>query len=182
MHAAVRVADAHRREGVAVVAPAPGHQPPFAGPAAAAPILQRHLHRDFHRHRSGVAEEHRVQPRRGDVDKQLRQTRGGLVGQPAEHDVIHRRQLCGQRRVQHRMAVPVDGRPPGAHRVEHLDRLAVADECQPGAVGADRHHRGHRLGTDRAVGMPEVCRVDRADLLRCEPRRPCGRRSHRQRG
>ena len=36
--------------------------------------------------------------------------------------------------------MPVDGRPPRAHRVEHLDRLTVADERQPGALGADRPH------------------------------------------
>ena len=47
---------------------------------------------------------------------------------------------------------------------------AVADQGQPGAVGADGHHRRHRLGADRAVGMPDVRGVDRADLLRGQRR------------
>ena len=154
VHAAVGVADAHRREGVPVVAAPPGHQPPLAGPAAAAPVLQRHLHRDLHRHRPGVAEEDRLQTRRGDIHQQPRQPGGGLVGQPTEHDVIHHPQLGSQRRVQHRVAVAVDRGPPGAHRVEHLDRLAVADQRQPRAVGGDRDDGGHRFGADGAVGMP----------------------------
>ena len=181
MHAAVRVADAHRGEGVAVIAAAPSHQPPFSGPSAAAPVLQRHLHRDLDRHRSRVAEEHRLQPGWRQVDQQLGQPRRGLVGQAAEHDVVHRRQLRGQRRVQDRVTVAVDGRPPGAHRVEHLDGLTVVDERQPGAAGADSDRRRHRFGADRAVRMPQMRRVDRADLLGREPRRPCGRRSHRKR-
>ena len=54
--------------------------------------------------------------------QQLGQPGGRLVGQPAEHDVVHRGELAGDRRVEHRVAVPVDRGPPGRHRVEHLDR------------------------------------------------------------
>jgi hypothetical protein len=179
VHAAVGIADAHRGERVAVIAAAPGHQPVFVGPAAAAPVLQCHLYRDLHRHRSGVAEEHRFQPCWRDVDQQLRQSRSRLVGQPAEHDVVHRRQLPRHRRVEDRVTVPVDGGPPRAHCVEYLDGLTVVNQCQPGATGTDRDHRGHCLGADRAVGVPEMRRVDRADLL---GREPGSRRGHNERG
>jgi hypothetical protein len=178
VHAAVGIADAHRRERVAVVAAPPGHQPVFAGQAAAAPVLQRHLHRDFHRHRPGVTEEDRLQPGGGDVHQQLGQPGRRFVGEATEHDVIHRAELGGHRRVQNRVAVTVDRGPPGAHGIEHLDRLAVADQRQPGAAGADGHHGRDCLGADGAVGVPHVGGVDRADLL---GRQPGCRRRHRDR-
>ncbi len=172
VHAAVGVADAHRGERVAVVAAAPGHQPVTGGLAAAAPVLQRHLDRDLDRHRAGVAEEHRVQPGRCGLDEQLRQPGGGLVGQAAEHDVAHGAQLRGQRRVQGRVTVAVDRRPPGTHRVQHPDRRAVVDERQPRTPRADGDHRGDgppsSRSADRAVGMPQMSGVERADLVGCQ--------------
>jgi len=86
------------------------------------------------------------------------------VRQPAEHDVVHGRELAGDRRVQHGVAVAVDRGPPRRHRVEHLDLTPVVDERQPGTLGADRNDRRQRFGPDRAVGMPDMCGVDRTDL------------------
>ena len=62
VHAALGVAHAHRGEGVAVVAAAPGHQPVLVASADAAPVLQRHLDGHLDRHRAGVGEEHVSSP------------------------------------------------------------------------------------------------------------------------
>ncbi|PQM44572.1 hypothetical protein C1Y40_05267 [Mycobacterium talmoniae] len=124
VHAAVGVADAHRHEGVAVVAAPPGHQPVLARHAAGPPVLQRHFRGHLHRHRAGVGEKHGVQPGGGDLHQQLRQPGGGFVGEAAEHHVVHGGQLRRHRRVQHRVAVAVDRRPPRTHPVQHLDRPA----------------------------------------------------------
>src|SRR6185312_8997863 len=61
VHPALWVAHAHRGEGVAVVAAAPGHQPVLVASADAAPVLQRHLDGHLDRYRAGVAEEHRIE-------------------------------------------------------------------------------------------------------------------------
>ena len=45
-------------------------------------------------------------------------------------------------------------------------RTSVVDHRQPGALGAHRHDRRQRFGADRAVGVPDVGGVDRADLVR----------------
>ena len=69
VHAADRVADAHRVERVAVVAAAPGRQP-LPARAAEGPLrLQRHLDRHLDPDRAGVAEEDVLQPGRGDLDQ-----------------------------------------------------------------------------------------------------------------
>ena len=49
---------------------------------------------------------------------------------------------------------------------EHLDGSAAAVEGEPGAPGSRRDHRRQRVGSYRAVGMPDVGRVDGADLDR----------------
>ena len=164
VHPAVRVADAHRRERVAVIATPPRHQPVLGRAAEAALVLQRHLHSHLYGHRPGVAEKDGVQPVGGDVDEQLCQPGGGLVGEAPEHDVVHPGQLRGDRVVEGGMPVAVDRGPPRAHRVEHLDTLAVVDQGQPRATGPYRDDGWHRLGADRAVGMPDMGGVDGADL------------------
>ncbi|SKY86054.1 Uncharacterised protein [Mycobacteroides abscessus subsp. abscessus] len=160
VHPPLGIADAHRGEGVAVVPTAPGQQARAARLATTAPILQRHLHRDLDRHRTRIAEEHLLQGCWCDVDEQLREPRGGLVGQSAEHHVAHRLQLIARCGVEDRVAITVDGGPPRAHSVD--DRTAVG-ECESHAVGVadDARLRRRRHG---AVGMPDVCCVDAADV------------------
>jgi hypothetical protein len=70
VHATVRVADAHRPEGVAVVAAAPGHQPVLGRASPRPLVLQTHLDRDLDRDRAGVAEEDVLEAGGGDVDEQ----------------------------------------------------------------------------------------------------------------
>ncbi len=166
VHAAVGVAHAHRGEGVAVIAAAPRHQPVLRRAAEAAPVLQRHLHRDLDRDRARVAEEHGVQPVRGDVHEQLGQPGRRFVGQAAEHDVVHRWPAGGRSpQSSDRVAVPVDGRPPrSSSRRAPRPRLPSRISVSHAPLGPDRDDRGHRLGADGAVGMPDVGGVDRADL------------------
>ena len=80
VHAAVRVADAHRAEGVAVVAAAPGQQPVLGRASARPLVLQAHLDRDLDRHRAGVGEEDVLEPGRGDVDEPPGQLDGRARG------------------------------------------------------------------------------------------------------
>ena len=166
VHAAIGVTDAHRGEGVAVITTSPGHQPVAARTAQAALVLQGHLDGHLDRHRTGIGEEDGVQTVRGDLDEQLRQPGGRLVGQTAEHHMVHRRQLSPQRGVQHRMPVAVYRGPPGRHGVEHLDLPAVPCQRQPRTPGRERDHRrqGARRA-DRAVGVPDMSGVDGADRL-----------------
>jgi len=112
VHAGHRVTDRHGGEGVAVVAGGDGQQAGPLGAAGAAGVLQRHLDRHLHRHRSGVGEEDRLQPRRGDLDEQLGELHRGRVRDAAEHHVGDGVQLGAHGLVENRMAVPVNGRPP----------------------------------------------------------------------
>src|SRR5215217_3497618 len=57
VHAFVRVADCHRRQGVAVIAAAEGQEAGLALHAAIDVELQRHLHGDLDRHRTGLGQE-----------------------------------------------------------------------------------------------------------------------------
>ena len=71
-------------------------------------------------------------------DQKLGQPRGRLVGQTAEHDVVHHRQLTGQRRIQARVPVPVHRGPPRTHGVEHVDLTPVTGHRQPRALRPQR--------------------------------------------
>ncbi len=106
--------------GVAVVAAAPGEQPPPLRAAARAPVLQAHLDRDLDRDRARVGEEDVLQRLRGDLHERGRQPDRGLVGEPAEHHMAHPPELVADGLVEHRMGVAVDGRPPGRHPVDQL--------------------------------------------------------------
>ncbi len=152
VHAAVRVADAHRAEGVAVVAAAPGHQPMLGRVSARPLVLQTHLDRDLDRDRAGVAEEDVLEPGGGDVDEQPGQLDGRTVREAAEHHVAHRAELVAHRGVEHGMAVAVDRRPPRRHPV---DQLAPVRQPQPHPLR--RHDRQRRHGGGhRRVGVPDM--------------------------
>ena len=152
VHATVRVADAHRAEGVAVVAAAPGHQPVLGRAPPRPLVLQTHLDRDLDRDRAGVAEEDVLEPGGGDVDEEPGQLDGRTVREAAEHHVAHRAELVAHRGVEHGMAVAVDRRPPRRHPV---DQLAPVGEPQPHPLR--RHDRQRRHGCrHRRVGVPDV--------------------------
>ena len=135
VHAAHRVAHAHAAERVAVVAAADGQHPGPLGAADAALVLQHHLQRDLDADRAGVGEEDVLEPGRAELDQPLREPDRGLVGEPAEHHVGELGGLRGERRVEGRVAVAVDRRPPRRHPV---DQLGAVREPQPDAGGPGR--------------------------------------------
>jgi hypothetical protein len=67
------------------------------------------------------------------LDEPLREQNGGLVGEPTEHDVRHAPQLPAHGRIEHGVAIAVDGGPPRRHAVDQLDavdRLAAVGQAQ----------------------------------------------------
>ena len=163
VHAALRVADAHRVERVAVVAAPPGRQPALRRAPAARWYCSAHLHRHLDADRAGVGRGRRARAVRGQLDEGPREPHRRLVGEPAEHHVAHPGQLVGHRRVQRRVAIAVDGRPPRRHAV---DQLPPVGQAQPDPVRA--HHDIRRRGRrHRRVRMPDARPVDGEDLLGC---------------
>ena len=148
VHPADGVAHAHAPERVAVVAAAHGQQPGALGPADAALVLEDHLDRHLDRDRAGVGEEDVVEPVGGDLDEPLGQPDRRRVGEPAEHHVRELAGLRGQRRVEHRVPVAVDRRPPRRHPVD-----------DPRAVGRARaRSRTRRSPAAPASARSSTCR------------------------
>ena len=76
----------------------------------------------------------------GQLNQSGGQPNRGLVREPSEHDVRHPIELVAHRPVQDRMAVAMDGTPPGRHPV---DQLAPILQTQSNAGGGcDRQRRG----------------------------------------
>ena len=164
VHAVHGIADAHRREGVAVVSAADAEEPlPLRVPGRGLE-LHRQLQRNLHGHRTRVRKEHPLQTRpsgrgRGHVHQPLGKFHRRGMREAAEHHMAETLQLplCGG--VQHRVAVAVDHRPPRGHRIHHLMAGAVlAPKPQPHAVGRldlpQRKVRGRRR-----VRVPQPCAV-----------------------
>ena len=162
----LRVAERHRGEGVPVVAAPPGQQPPPLGAPPRAPVLEAHLDRHLHGHRSRVAQEHVAQRLRCDLHQPPGEANAGLVGEPSEHHVAHPLDLVVGGGVEGRVGVAVDGRPPRGHAVHQLvvprDGLGQA-QAHPG--GRRDHQRRVRARHGR-VGVPHVRAVELEQLLR----------------
>ena len=75
VHAGNRIAYRHRAEGIAVIAPAQREQARTLRFSAHRAVLQRHLERHFHRHRTGVGEKHVVESGGRHVDQPFGQRR-----------------------------------------------------------------------------------------------------------
>jgi hypothetical protein len=171
VHAAHRVAHAHRPERVAVVGAAQCQHSgaprcPAAGgsttSAAALVVLQGHLQRDLDRDRSRVGQEDTLQAGGGDVDQPLAEADRGLVRQSAEHHVGHLVDLRPQGVVEVGVAVAVDGAPPGRHRVDDLPAVGQP-EAYPLRAGDQLRHQ--RIG-HRRVRVPQVLAVEVEQLRR----------------
>ena len=148
VHATVGVADAHRGEGVAVVAGTPREQAGAFRVADAAGVLERHLHGDLDGDGSGVGEEHVRQA--GHVHQAGGEADGGFMGEPAEHDVAHPADLLRGGGHEGGVSVAVDGGPPGAHGV---DDAAAVGQPEVDAVGGGDGQVG---GVGGGVGVPHV--------------------------
>ena len=81
VHPRHRVADRHRPERVAVIAPAQREHPPSLGASARLPVLERELERDLDRDRPGIREKDALEPARRHFGEALAETDGRLVGQ-----------------------------------------------------------------------------------------------------
>ena len=89
-----------------------------------------------------------------------------LVSEPTEHHVRHLPELIGDRRVQDRMPVAVDRRPPGRHPVDDLARRRPASAAHPGPTAPAAAGEVAGIG---AYGCQTVARVDRQQTLQSTP-------------
>ena len=96
------------------------------------PVLQRHFHRHFNGDGTGIGEEHALKAFRRHRHQLAAQGDRGRVNDPAEHHVRHLLNLRFHRRVQPRVVVAVNRRPPGRHAV---NQLPAVGEGQLTAVG-----------------------------------------------
>jgi hypothetical protein len=120
VHALFRVANRHRRQGVAMIAASEGQE---LGPALYPLIdleLQRHLHGDLDRDRTALGEEDVVQVARQQLRQARRQAIGRLVRQAAEHHVRHAVDLLVKGAGDMRVIVAVAGRPPRGQAVDQF--------------------------------------------------------------
>jgi hypothetical protein len=133
-------ADGDRAEGVAVVGVAEGDEAgaPRVLPAALMPVLERHLERDLRCRRPGVRVEDPAQPRRREVDQACGELRSGLVGEAEHGGVRDPVELCPDRRVDPRVAMPVHVAP---QRRDAVDIAAAVGVEEVGALSLADHDR-----------------------------------------
>jgi hypothetical protein len=159
VHAAHRVADAHRAERIPVIAAADGEKPVLLGPSQGKPVLQAYLDCHLDRHRPSVGKEHMLEAIRAELDQPCGQANRGFVGKPAEHHVRHPLELVAHRRIEHRVAVAVDHAPPRCHPVDQLPPV-----LKPQADAGGGRHRQRRDGRHRAIRMPDMPLVELHEL------------------
>ena len=169
VHPVVGIAHRHAPKGVAVVAAPHGEQAPAGGPRLTPGELQGHLDGDLHRDRARVRQEDVVEPRWRDVDQHLGQLDRRMMGHPAEHHVGHVPQLGTNSLVEHRVAVPVDGRPPRRHAVDHLGAVR---QGQPDS-SRRRHHDRVDDGGHRRVRVPQPSPIPIKKRLPCHAVSAC---------
>ena len=136
-------------------------------------VLQGEFDGDFDCHRSGIGKKHMVEPGRSEVDQGARKFGCAFMGEAAKHDMGHALELLAHGRIELRVTIAVDGRPPGGHAV---DQLAAVGELQTAALGS--HYRKHRRRIDqRAVRMPDMLTVvgEPGRRLIHDPARTCQR-------
>ena len=138
-----------------MIAAANGKQAVLARPARCLPVLQRHLERDFHTHRAGIAKKHVLQWLRRHAHQTFAQLHCRAVGEAAKHDMGHVFDLFPEGCIQSRMAIAMDRAPPRRHAINQFAAIRQTD-----AHPLCRNHRIDRQGTGHGgVGMPEVAAV-----------------------
>ena len=129
------------------------------------PVLQRHFHRHLYRHRTGIGEENALQRFRGHRHQLAAQRHRRRMGDPAKHHVRHLIDLRFHRRIEARVIVAVDRRPPGGHAV---NQLFTAGEGQLAPVGGN-HRVDRQGGSHRGVGVPDVAPIE-GEIVQCHKR------------
>ena len=154
VHSVDGVADRHRVPSVAVVSAARGREFRALFVALRPPVLQRHFHRNFDRHRTRVAKEHPFKPRH--IGERFCKLHRALVRYSAEHNVACLFELRLDRRVDFRIFVAEDDSPPRRHSV-----------YDPAPVGEVEIHALRRIDNVRSrrifragVGVPDVAAVE----------------------
>ena len=152
VHAADRVADAHRVERVAVIPAAPGGEPlppgrPRARWACSAILIATSTPTEPESQRKTCS-----RPVRGDLDQGGGELDGGRVGEPAEHHVAHPAGLVGRARR------PAPGAGSRGWPPTTTTSRRPAPGRRPAAAGRPRHSRRRRArcAGHRPVGMPDV--------------------------
>ena len=120
-----------------------------------------YFHGDFDGNGAAVGKKDFIQ-RGGQEGGQLfGQAGGGLVGEAAEHDMAHLRQLALGGGVEAGVVVAVQRRPPGRHAVYQFAAVGQRDDAAFGrADGVNRQRVG--LG---GVGVPDMLLVDGEDVF-----------------
>ena len=155
VHAALGVAHAHRREGVAVVAAADGEHPCGSGRRPRGPARPSSSRPRPTPSRSRRGRRAPARPAPGRPAAAPSSTAGAWVSPP--NITWHIRASWSRGRgVELRHGVPVDRAPPRRHRVDDLDRCAVARSRRRTRCGLDQVRGGGR--GHRGVRMPQVSR------------------------
>ncbi|CHM48099.1 Uncharacterised protein [Salmonella enterica subsp. enterica serovar Typhi] len=164
VHGVIRIAHRHRAERVAMITVAK-RQKTLTRFATSLPVLQRHLHGHFYRHRTRVGQKDTLQRFRRYRDQLTAQIHRRLMGYAAEHDMRHGVNLRFHRRVQLRVVITMNGRPPGGHP---LNQAFARGENQLAAFGPlngiYRQRRGHG-----SVRMPNMAFIE-GQIVRCHNR------------
>jgi hypothetical protein len=147
-------------EGVAVVGLADRHEPraPRLRRPLLEPELERHLEGRLDGARAVAREEHLLESRRCDLDEPSGEGDGRGIGEPEVRGVGHLGELGGDRRVEPRVAVPVDVAPHARGAVEVTAAVGVDEPRALAALDEQRFvllHLGERVPDVVAVPLPE---------------------------
>ena len=160
----IDVADAHRADGVAVIAPGEAEEGCFFGSRIRllSPVLEGDLEGDFHGAGAGVRVEHVAEPGRGDFHEFFGQPDRGYVGKTEERAVGDLVQLPAYGGVDFPDTVAMDVAPHGRIAVEvpvtvdvlQVDAVPARDDN--GVLACVRAHLGERVPDDAAVQVFEA--------------------------
>ncbi len=156
----------------------------LGGVSNVAPVVEAHLHRNFHGGGAIVGIEAAGESPRRDSHQSFRQVNDGLVCESGEDHLLETSELCGDGRVDPSVGVAEQVDPPGADRVQvALAGKVLEPHALPAANGNERQlslvvlHLGARVPHVRQIasdvgvvhrGHEKDCGMIRRS---CRPRR-----------
>src|SRR5262249_32511542 len=143
VHAAAGIAARHRPGGVAVIAAFEGEEILSLAHALVQPELHRHLHGDLDRNRPGLRKEHTGQITWQECRKPARERERLFVGEAAEHDMRHERELALDRLPDIGVIIAVTGGPARRNPVDEVTSIRERDATTMRA--SHRRRRSRRL-------------------------------------